>query len=315
MLRRQFPTANLYFMNPVKSEYAIKEAYSLHGVRTFALDSFSELDKILAATGQDKGLARGQGQAQEKTLTLCVRVKVTSQHSRLDLGGKFGVFGMEGKELLQRTGQVARRLGLCFHVGSQSMDPEDFAQAIQQTDELAQQVGVNVHVLDVGGGFPTTYPGLVPPPLTAYLQTIHDAVDKSASLRAARLWAEPGRSLSADYNSLIVRVEKVRGDTLYANDGPYGNLSDAKYLKWPLNATLLREPLSEESLHSFTFYGPTCDGGDMIDGVMLPGDVKLGDFILFETIGAYGTALSTSFCMSEGSNGFVSGGLPISVEV
>ena len=308
MLRRQLPrTADIYFMNPVKSEYAVKEAYSQHRVRTFALDSFSELDKILKATEQTE--------AEEKTLTLCVRIKVINNHSKLDLSGKFGVGGMEATELLKRTRQVARYLGVCFHVGSQCMDPEDFARAIHQTDELVQQAGVTVDVLDVGGGLPATYPGLTPPSTPDFVRAIHHAVENCPSFRETSLWAEPGRSLSADYNSLIVRVEQVRGDTLYANDGPYGNLSDAKYLNWPLKATLLREPPSEESMNSFTFYGPTCDSGDVIDGVILPSDVKLGDFILFETIGAYGTALSTSFCMSEGSNEGISGGMPISVEL
>ena len=303
MLRQQFPTADLYFMNPVKSEYAIGEAYSLHGVKTFALDSQSELDKILAATDERK--------TGRKSLTLCVRIAVSPIHSKLSLGGKYGVDGAEALSLLRSTRQVANQLGVCFHVGSQSMDPQDFVQAIRQADDLIRQAGVRVDVLDVGGGFPASYPGLEPPPVLEFVQAIHDTVDNCLSFRETKLWAEPGRWLSAEYNSLIVRVEKVKGDVLYANDGAYGNMSDAKYLKWPLKATLLRERASEEPLASFTFYGPTLDGGDVINGVMLPGDVTLGDSIWFETMGAYGTALRTSFCHSEGLPGFVSSGMAI----
>ena len=50
------PGARMAFMHPVKSRKAISKAYFDHGVRTFALDSHEELDKIIDATGQARDL-------------------------------------------------------------------------------------------------------------------------------------------------------------------------------------------------------------------------------------------------------------------
>ena len=309
LLRQKLPEATLCFMNPVKNANAIREAYSQQGVSTFALDSLSELHKILAATGQDNQ------DEKTKTLTLCVRIHVTSRNAVLALSGKFGVEGPKAVKLLQSTRQAARRLGVCFHVGSQAMDPADFRYAIEKTHDLIQQAKVEVDILDVGGGFPAAYPGLDPPALSRYFQVIYDAVDERPLFRRTELWAEPGRALSAQYNSLLVHVEKVEGGVLWINDGPYGNLSDAKYLKWPFKAVLFRVNQSEKPLRAYSVYGPTGDTADMIGGIMLPEDVALGDFILFEAIGAYGTVLSTRFCRPESCYGFAGGAVDSFVEV
>src|SRR3546814_13129544 len=71
---------------------------------------------------------------------------------------------------------------------------------------------VTVDIIDVGGGFPSSYPGMEPPPLGAYFDTIHRSFESLPISYSAELWCEPGRALSAEYSSLIVRVEKRRGD-------------------------------------------------------------------------------------------------------
>ena len=105
------PQAVCCFMHPVKSEEAIAEAYFTHGVRTYSLDSLEELDKIVRATNG------------ATDLTLCVRTRVSSEYAKLSLGSKFGVSLEESKDLLIATRQVADALGICFHVGSQTMTP------------------------------------------------------------------------------------------------------------------------------------------------------------------------------------------------
>ena len=90
---------------------SIREAYFEHGVRTFSLDTLEELDKIVRAT---------EGATD---LTLCVRIRVSSEHSKLSLAAKFGADPAEMKQLLIATRQVADALGICFHVGSQAMTP------------------------------------------------------------------------------------------------------------------------------------------------------------------------------------------------
>jgi len=284
------PEATLCFMHPVKAEEAIAEAYFEHGVRVFSLDSMEELDKIVRAT---KGAT---------DLTLCVRLRVSSDHSKLSLASKFGVGPGESKDLLIAVRQVADALGICFHVGSQAMSPEAYANAMERARAAIVEAGVTVDVVDVGGGFPSSYPGMEPPPLERYFATIHRAFESLPISYSAELWAEPGRALCAEYSSLIVRVERRRGDELYINDGAYGALFDAAHIGWRFPVRLLREPDSNAKDMGFSFYGPTCDDMDRMAGPFeLPADIQAGDYIEIGMLGAYGAAMRTGF------NGFTAG--------
>ncbi|TGX44578.1 type III PLP-dependent enzyme [Sphingomonas naasensis] len=278
------PEATLCFMHPVKAEEAIAEAYFEHGVRVFSLDSIEELEKIVAAT-------KGAGD-----LTLCVRMRVSSDHSKLSLASKFGVGPGESKELLMATRQVADALGICFHVGSQAMSPEAYGNAMERVRAAIVEAGVTVDVIDVGGGFPSSYPGMEPPPLELYFATIHRAFESLPISYSAELWAEPGRALCAEYSSIIVRVEKRRGSELYINDGAYGALFDAAHIGWRFPVRLLREPDSNARDVEFSFYGPTCDDLDHMAGPFpLPADIGAGDYIEIGMLGAYGAAMRTAF--------------------
>ena len=284
LVRETLPDATLCFMHPVKAEEAIAEAYFEHGVRTFSLDSMEELHKVSRAT-------RGASD-----LTLCVRLRVSSEHSKLSLASKFGIAPGEAKELLFAARQVADALGICFHVGSQAMTPDAYAQAMERVRQAIVEAAVTVDVIDVGGGFPSSYPGMEPPPLELYFETIHRAFESLPVSYSAELWAESGRALCAEYSSLIVRVEKRRGDELYINDGAYGALFDAAHVGWRFPVSLLREPDSRAKDMAFSFYGPTCDDLDHMTGpFMLPADVQAGDYLEIGMLGAYGCAMRTGF--------------------
>ena len=284
------PEATLCFMHPVKAEEAIAEAYFDHGVRTFSLDSTEELDKIVLAT-------RGA-----EDLTLCVRLRVSSDLSKLSLASKFGIELSDAKEVLMRTRQVADALGICFHVGSQAMSPQAYVQAMEKVRAAIVLAAVTVDVIDVGGGFPSVYPGMEPPELEGYFAAIHRSFESLPVSYSSELWCEPGRALSAEYASLLVRVERRRNDELYINDGAYGALFDAAHIGWRFPVKLLREPDSEARDMAFSFYGPTCDDMDRMAGpFMLPADTNAGDYIEIGMLGAYGCAMRTGF------NGFTAG--------
>ena len=293
LVRQTLPEATLCFMHPVKSPEAIGEAYHVHGVRSFSLDMVDELAKIVTATGH------------ATDLTLLVRLRVSSDHSKLSLAAKFGASPDETPALLLATRQVAERLGVCFHVGSQAMSPKAYADALHLVGAAIVKAAVTVDVVDVGGGFPSVYPGMEPPALMRYFDCIHQEFEALPVSYSAELWCEPGRALSAEYASLLVRVEQRRGTALYINDGAYGSLFDAAHVGWRFPVKLLRE--SSAGCAGFSFYGPTCDDIDHMAGPFeLPADVKAGDYIEIGMVGAYGSAMQTNF------NGFVPG---ISVEV
>ena len=284
LVARTSPQATLCFMHPVKAEAAIAEAYASYGVRTFSLDSLEELEKIVRATGH------------ATDLTLCVRLRVSSEHSKLSLASKFGAAPGETKALLFAARQAADALGICFHVGSQAMTPEAYTEALQRVRAAIVEAAVTVDVIDVGGGFPSSYPGMEPPPLQRYFDAIHRAFESLPVSYSSELWCEPGRALCAEYSSLVVRVEKRRGSELFINDGAYGALFDAAHIGWRFPVTLLREPDSRARDMEFSFYGPTCDDMDHMAGpFMLPADTQAGDYIEIGMLGAYGSAMRTAF--------------------
>ena len=284
------PDATLCFMHPVKAEEAIREAYFVHGVRVFSLDTIEELEKIVRAT------------MGATDLTLCVRLRVPSDHAKLSLASKFGAAPDETKALLFAARQAADALGICFHVGSQAMSPQAYIQAMGRVRDAIVGAAVTVDVIDVGGGFPSVYPGMEPPPLEAYFDAIEGAFEALPISYSAELWAEPGRALCAEYSSLVVRVERRRGDQLYINDGAYGALFDAAHIAWRFPVTLLRQRESTTRDMPFSFYGPTCDDLDhMVGPFLLPADVEVGDYIEIGMLGAYGSAMRTGF------NGFTAG--------
>ena len=287
LVHKFLPDAKLCFMHPVKSERAIGQAYHNHNVKTFSLDSHEELDKIVRATAKDGVLAAD--------LELCVRIRVSSEHAKLSLASKFGAEPDKVADLLVATRQVADSLGIAFHVGSQAMTPAAYAEAMELVRAAIVEASVTVDIVDVGGGFPSVYPGMEPPPLESYFEVIHRTFEDLPVSYSSELWCEPGRALCAEYASLLVKVEKRRGTELFINDGAYGALFDAAHVAWRFPVVLQRENVAAE-LTEFAFYGPTCDDMDYMAGpFLLPADTKAGDFIEVGMLGAYGCAMRTEF--------------------
>jgi ornithine decarboxylase len=284
LVRETLPEAVVCFMHPVKAEEVIAEAYFEHGVKTFSLDTAEELEKIVRAT---KGAT---------DLSLLVRIRVDNGHAKLSLGAKFGADPRDVSALLMAARQAADALGICFHVGSQAMTAGTYAEAMTRVREAILEASVTVDIVDVGGGFPSSYPGMEPPPLETYFSVIHQAFEALPISYSAELWCEPGRALCAEYASLIVRVEKRRGDELYINDGAYGALFDAAHIAWRYPVRLIRDQQSRVRPVKFSFYGPTCDDLDRMAGPFeLPGDTQVGDYIEIGMLGAYGSAMRTGF--------------------
>ena len=290
LVARHAPGARMAFMHPVKSRAAITQAYFDHGVRTFALDTHEELAKIVEATGG------------AKDLNLMVRLAVAAEGAAYSLSGKFGIEAHQAPELLLAARRATQELmGVSFHVGSQCMRPTAYQAAMTQASRALVRAGVFADVVDVGGGFPSVYPGMVPPALDDYVDSIQRGFSEMMVHETTELWCEPGRALVAESSSLLCKVDLRKGDALYLNDGSYGSLFDAAHSKWPFPVKLLRREGGEAvevegGLKPFRFYGPTCDSIDHMPGPFwLPEDVREGDFVEIGMIGAYGVAMNTRF--------------------
>lgn len=313
LIYNRFDGAVLAFMHPVKNRNAISRAYREFGCRIFSLDSMEELQKIREATDF------------ADDLTLLIRISVSNNSSSISLDGKFGTAGEKAVALLQAARSVTREdLGICFHVGSQCMDPNAYVRAMDNVKSLIIQAGVTIDIIDVGGGFPLKYRDMNPAPLSQYMQVITQKFETMPVTENCELWCEPGRALVGDSTSIITRVELVKGDMIYLNDGAYGNLFDGTHVNWPYEIThhrLEENPRearqgqavatpygapersierSEIGVSSnkcrFKIYGPTCDGIDELNSeYYLPTDIKEGDYIEFHMLGAYGIAMATKF--------------------
>ena len=279
------PGAKMAFMHPVKSRAAIARAYHEFGVRTFALDTHEELAKILDATdGADD-------------LDLIVRLAVKAEGAQYALGGKFGVDLDQAPALFLATRRATSGLmGVSFHVGSQCMRPTAYQAAMAQASRALVRAGVFADIIDVGGGFPSVYPGMMPPDMSDYIDSIHRGFAEMMVHETTELWCEPGRALVAESTSILCKVELKKGDALYLNDGAYGSLFDATHVKWPFPVKLVRDGEASAELKPFRFYGPTCDSIDHMPGPFwLPEDVNEGDYIEIGMLGAYGVAMNTRF--------------------
>ncbi len=280
------PDADLYFMHTIKAPEAIRAAYFDYGIRRFSLDHMDELEKILNNTNN----------AQD--LELFVRTALPrNDDASIDLSCKFGALPDEAIPLLQKTREHAQKLGICFHVGTQTSNAASYGNAINIIKALIKNSGISIEMLDIGGGFPVPYEGEDVPSIENCLDVVKTALHH-ADLDHLELLAEPGRCLVAQGGALIVRVELRKGDLLYLNDGTYGGLFDAgPMLKTPFPVEGHRvHGTFDEQLSAFSFAGPTCDSLDMMEGpFMLPADIKTGDWIEIKNTGAYSQSLRTDF--------------------
>jgi ornithine decarboxylase len=290
LIRKVLPEAKPFFMHTVKSKESIYEAYYNYGVRDFSFDSKFELEKILEVTNQ------------AIDLNLFLRIAISNEHAEIDLSKKFGATLGEATSLLKSAKEKAYKIGISFHVGSQCMHPISYSKAIKDINILIKKTGIYPDFINVGGGFPSTYPDLYPQPLGEYINEITKTINSLNLPETTQLICEPGRALVAESGSTIVRVELRKKQILYINDGTYGSLFDAGTPNFIFPTRMIQiEKSFSKRLTPFSFYGPTCDGIDFMKGpFLLPNNIKEGDYIEIGQLGAYGINMRTKF------NGFYS---------
>ena len=280
------------FMHTIKSREDISEAYFKYGVKTFALDTKDELIKIIESTSN------------AKDLELFVRVAVSNEHAEIDLSKKFGAINSEAAGLLRLVKQHSKKIGLSFHVGSQCMHPISYSKGISEIVNIIKKTKIVPDYLNIGGGFPTIYPDLIPPSLESYFDEIKKGLENLKIEKLPEIICEPGRALVAESGSTIVRVNLRKKQKLYINDGTYGTLFDAGTPNIVFPSKMIKDnsnKIISKKLTAFDFYGPTCDSMDYMKGpFLLPNNIKENDYIELGQLGSYGLTFRTQF------NGFYS---------
>ena len=280
------------FMHTIKSREDISEAYFKYGVKTFALDTKDELIKIIESTSN------------AKDLELFVRVAVSNEHAEIDLSKKFGAINSEAAGLLRLVKQHSKKIGLSFHVGSQCMHSISYSKGISEIANIIKKTKIVPDYLNIGGGFPTIYPDLIPPSLESYFDEIKKGLENLKIEKLPEIICEPGRALVAESGSTIVRVNLRKKQKLYINDGTYGTLFDAGTPNIVFPSKMIKDnsnKIISKKLTAFDFYGPTCDSMDYMKGpFLLPNNIKENDYIELGQLGSYGLTFRTQF------NGFYS---------
>jgi len=289
-IKKISPNAKCSYMHTVKSRENINEAYFKHDIKAYSLDTKDELIKIIESTNH------------AKDLELFVRVAVSNEHAEIDLSKKFGANISEASGLLRLAKQYAKKIGLSFHVGSQCMHPISYTKGIAEIGSIIKKTKIIPDVINIGGGFPTIYPDLIPQSLDNYFKEINNALSNLKLNKLPEIICEPGRAIVAESGSTIVRVNLRKKQKLYINDGTYGTLFDAGVPNIVYPSRLINNGRAiSKKLNSFDFYGPTCDSLDYMKGpFILPSNIKENDYIELGQLGAYGLTFRTEF------NGFYS---------
>lgn len=284
-VRMSCPDATCYFMIPVYLRGAVEEAYHAHGVRHFMVDHASGIESL----------------ASRIPLEHCVvfaRMAVSHDAAFVDLSSKFGAPPEDIPALLAQIRSRGAEPALAFNVGTMVTRPEAYRHSIAVARGVLEALDFELRLVDIGGGFPRSYPGFSMPPI----EDFHAAITETARLLPIRkggaILSEPGRALSAPGLSAVVEVLLRKEGRLYLNDGMYGIFWELRFeahKRFPVRAYRNGEPLDGPAA-TFTLFGPTCDSSDEMPGsVDLPESIRPGDHLEFGNIGAYSLSGRTSF--------------------
>lgn len=285
MIRRLAPEAVLHYNNPVRDRAEIKVAVEL-GVKSYSVDSHSELKKLIE-------LVPAEG------TEISVRFKLPVSGAAYNFGAKFGATVELATELLREAAAAGFVGSLTFHPGTQCTDPAAWETYIHTAAQIAQDAGVTIARLNVGGGFPSHRLNDVMPRLEATFALFDRAAREAFGEARPELVCEPGRGLCAEAFVLAAKVKAIRdGEHVFINDGVYGSLTEL-----PMIGVIDRiEVVSQAGLWragegvSRIVFGPTCDSVDRLPGeLVLPADMKEGDYLVFQGLGAYSMATNTQF--------------------
>jgi len=286
LIRKKLSDSQIYFMNTVKSRSSIRESYFKYNVRNFAIDSNDELQKIIEETNC------------ANDLVIYLRVTVPNSFSTVKLSSKFGIKHKHAPKLLNQIKKYTKEIGLSFHVGSQCLNPTAYKVGIKIMKNIMQNSKVEIKFLNVGGGFPSPYPGFKKFLLSDYFNQIKDEFSKLSKFNLChqKLFSEPGRSIVADCMSLVTRVNLRKKSKLFLNEGIHGPLNNAGYLNFRYPVRLFNRVDKSSKLKPFSFYGPTCDSRDYMKGpFILPSSIDEGDWIEIMSIGAYSLTMQNDF--------------------
>ncbi len=285
--------ASISYGNTVKKVSAIRAAVEA-GVDMFAFDSDEELEKLAAHAPGSR---------------VYCRLLVENEGAEWPLSRKFGTTIEHARALMIRAGELGLdAFGLSFHVGSQQTSTSSYEAAIGRVAMLftdLRDAGVNLRMVNLGGGFPVRYRDEVPE-IGQFADAIMGAMTEHFGNALPDMLIEPGRSIVGDAGVVSAEVVLVsrKGSTdpvrwVYLDIGRFGGLAETEgeAIKYRFVT-----PHDGGETGPVVIAGPTCDGADTLyerSNYRLPTALACGDRVELLATGAYVTTYA-----SQRFNGF-----------
>lgn len=272
--------SRMIYANPMKTVNGLRACRNA-GVGKMTFDSAGEIDKM----------ARECPGA-----TVLLRIRIDNSSAHVDLNKKFGAAREQALELLLKARDAGLdAAGIAFHVGSQTTSADPYLYALDIAREIfeeAAEAGMQLRIMDIGGGFPIPEPK-VRFNLQEMLNQINARLDED--FPGVEIWAEPGRFICGTAVNLITSVIGVteRGGQpwYFLDEGLYGTFSGVLFDQWDFKLISFKEGEQVAA----TFAGPSCDSLDIMFRGKMTVRQEEGDLILVPICGAYTSASATTF--------------------
>ena len=271
----------IVYANPVKTWNGLNTAQR-NGVYKMTYDSDIETEKMATAIPGAQVL---------------IRVRVDNPEALVDLNSKFGCYPEEALFLMRRARKLGLDvLGMCFHVGSQTLSVDPYIQGIatcKRLFDVAALDGFNLRVLDIGGGFPVPAGGAECDSVAMF-----DAIAAALNEKfpATEIWCEPGRYICGTavnlLTSVIANIIKNDKQWYFLDEGLYGSFSAKMFDHWEFN---FETNVTDRPETVATFAGPSCDSIDVVLRDVQTPRLEMNDVLLFPITGAYTAASASSF--------------------
>ena len=271
----------LIYANPVKTVGGLQACREC-GVGKMTFDSASEIEKIKSICPD---------------ATVLLRLRIDNSSAHVDLNKKFGAARENALELMLKAKAAGLDMaGIAFHVGSQTVSADPYLHGLDIARELfeeAKEAGLELRILDIGGGFPIPEPKVYFN-LPEMLKQINARLDED--FPGIDVWAEPGRYICGTAVNMITSVIGVneRGGQpwYFLDEGLYGTFSGVLFDQWDFKLISFKEG---EDKVAATFAGPSCDSLDIMFRGKMTVPLEVGDLLLVPSCGAYTSASATTF--------------------
>jgi diaminopimelate decarboxylase len=200
-------------------------------------------------------------------------------------------------------------IGVSFHVGSGCFSSSAFVDAVllaRRVFDMAKEAGLNLTLLDLGGGWPGVDTNELS--FVDIAKDLGPILDENFSSEV-RIVAEPGRFFCTSCYTLAVSIisrrerwakpkegehhEEPQKEVLYyLSDGLYGSFNNIVFDHAKPQPVPIKK---DENTSRCSLFGPTCDSIDVIcKDIDLP-ELEIGDWLYFLNMGAYTLASASSF--------------------